>query len=410
MIEFFYKARNSNGGLVEGQIQAIDPKEARIKISAQGLIPVKISTKSDSLGLEKFGQAIADLFKGASLEEMLVFNRQIQTVYTVGIPILTGLRMIRDQTENKFLKKVIGDIALDVEQGMTLHDSMSKHPKVFDQIYLSLIKSGESSGKLDEILDLICYFTEQRAEQVARMKSATFYPKIVLVVISTVLLSVVYFIIPRIKDFYSKFGADLPMITQIVVMISNFCVDYWYLLFGIIAGSIYGFKKIISTPKGKDYYDAMILKIPVFGNLMLQMDVLTLSTVLEMLVRSGLPLVYSFDIVQGSVSNGLLRQDLARCKEALERGEQIQDTLSKSKVLPKMFVNFVSVGAEGGKIEHALTKIAAYYKIQVEYKMSNFSKAIEPILLAFIFGIVLVVALAVFMPLWSMSGLIRKGK
>lgn len=281
-MDFYYKARNNSGALIEGKIEAIDPKEARIKISALGLIPIKVAVEANEYDLGKIRTFFSNLLQNVSLEELLIFNRQLQTVYAVGIPILNGLKMIREQTENPYLKKVITAVAADVEQGSTLNEAMVKHPKVFDTIYISLIKSGESSGKLDEILDLICYFTEQRAEQVARMKSATFYPKIVLFVIGSVLLSVVYFIIPKIKDFYGKFGADLPMITQVVVKFSNFCVDYWYLLFGSIIAIIYGFKTFVATPKGRHMYDSFILKVPVFGNLLLQMDVLTLSTVLEM--------------------------------------------------------------------------------------------------------------------------------
>ena len=402
---FYYKARNQKGLLIEGQLDFIDLKSAKKKIIGDGLTLVKIGEEAPFFSPKQW--ASIQLFQGVTLEELLVFNRQLQTVYAVGIPILNGLHLIYSQTDNPFFKEAILGICGDIEQGKTLHEAMARHPKIFDPIYITLVKSGESAGKLEEILDLICYFTEQKAEQTARIKSATFYPKIVVFVMVVVVLIVVYFVVPKVKEFYSKFGADLPMITQVVVGVSNFCVTYWYLLLAAGGGIFWGVRHVLGTDRGKRAFDRYVLKVPIFGELLLQIDMLTLSVVLELLIKSGISLTYALEIVKGALNNSLLQKDLDECRVAIEKGDQIQSALLKSKVLPKMFVNFASVGAEGGKLEHALNRIGSYYKLQVEYKMNNFSKAIEPVLLVFIFGIVLVIALAVFLPLWKMSALIR---
>jgi MSHA biogenesis protein MshG len=407
MIQLQYKARDKRGASVSGQIQAENQTEAKRMLSERGLFVLSLAQGGGN-SLDKIWRQIKEYFTlHIPNEEMLIFNRQLQTSYSVGVSLLQALSMISEQTENVGLRKVISKIAEELTQGRSLHEAMAQHPKVFDQVYVTAIKAGENSGKLDEILDMLCYFSEQQIENKAKIKSATFYPKIVMVMIVVVFVVVVTFVIPKISGFYSKMGGELPGITRFMMGLSDFFLSYWYLIAAVIGGAYFAFQKFVNSEKGRLKWHLFLIKVPVMGPIFLQSDLLIFSTVFSLLLKSGLPIIDALITVRDSVSNVILRNDIDACRIAVEEGKPISHGFKQSRVFPKMIGNLISIGEESAKVDDILKKVAAYYKVQLEYRLENLAKAIEPAFLILIFGVVLVLVLSVFLPIWKMSQLLR---
>ena len=407
MQSYKYRARDKRGQLLTGSVDAMDPKEAKRLVAVQGLIPLDVK-EAGGFSLPSFRSKAKFGQSKVKIDDLLVFNRQMQIVYSVGIPIVGGLEMIHEQTTSPRMKRAIGQITEDIKQGTSLFEAMSKHSDIFDSIYLNLVKVGEATGDLENLLGRASDMTEERASQRAKVKSATFYPKMVLGFMSLVLLVVVYFVLPKLKGFFTGFGAKLPPITVFVMGVSDFFVSYWYLVAAVAAGAYFGFKAFAATPKGRRLIDSWILKTPIFGPLMLQIEMNTFCVILEILIKSGVTITDSFRLVSESMTNTLVMRDIDACRKSIEKGGSLGAGFRSSKVFPPFVTNLISIGEEGGSLPVVLNRIAAYYKMQVDHKLNNLSKLIEPVLLFMIFGLVLVIALAVFMPMWSMGSQLRK--
>ncbi len=408
MVQYSYKARDSTGTLVQGQVLADSRDAARKQVLALNLIPSQIDASRWGQLKSKILTTISQISSRVSIEEMVVFNRQLQMVITVGIPLVKGLRFIADQTDNRALKKALVDIVGKVSEGMPLSQTMGSHPQIFDKTYVSLVRAGESSGQLDSLLDRISTLSESRAENRAKVKSALFYPKIVVGLLVLVFLIIVYYVIPKLSKFYEQLKMDLPFITRFVVGVSDFFLTYWYLIFAVGVGAVYGWNHFISTEKGRAWWHQKILSLPLFGSLLLNIEMNSFATVMNLLIKSGLTIVNAIDISKESLTNETVITDLTRVQGEISAGAPLGASLSQSKVFPSLVSNLMSMGEEAGSLEEVLAQISRYYKGQINYRLDTLSKAIEPLLLVAIFGMVLVLALALFLPMWQMSGALKK--
>lgn len=408
MAAFQYRARDKRGRLVQGEVDADSVKSAKRMVSAEGLIVVSVKQTHAYDLISKLKKKAKTFGRKVTAEDMIVFNRQMQIIYSVGIGIIQGLMMVAEQTTNPALKKVIHEIIRDISEGSSLHEAMAKHDWVFDAVYLNLVRVGEATGELQAMLERASQMIEQRSEQKGKVKSATFYPKIVFGFFIVVLLLVVYVVLPRLKTFFDGFGADLPPLTRLVMGVSDFFVSYWYLVGAIATGAVYGFKLMLANPALKFKFDQLLLRIPVVGMLLLQIEINTFCILLEILMKSGVSIVEAFEHVQKSTTNSVVARDIQNCRNIIEKGESLATGLSEAKAFPPLVTGLIAMGEEGGKVPQVLGQIAQYYKIQIDQKLNNLSKLIEPIMLFFIFGVVLILALAVFLPMWKMSGALKK--
>lgn len=407
MPTYFYKARSQTGAPLTGSVQAENLLAARRLLMEQQMIPLSVSENAMG-GLEmQIKELWLRISNPISLEDILIFNQQMQTAYSVGLSLLDALNLIHKQTHNPRLKSVITSIIADVTEGKALNEALQRHPAIFDNIYVNAIKAGESSGKLDEILTMLAAFTEQQIENQAKIKAATFYPKIVFGAIGIVILTVIYFVIPRIKEFYGKFGGELPLITRIVMGGSEFMINYWFIPAAIVGLGIYLWKRYVSTPKGRMAWARLQLKLPIFGEILQQQDVFLFSAVMELLIRAGISIIESFQVVRNSMSNEAMRLEIDKFIVHVQEGKSITDAFQNSTLFPPMVGNLISVGEESGKLDVVLKKIAHHYKGQLDYKLNNLSKAVEPLLLGVIFVVVLVLTLSIFLPIWKMSRLLK---
>lgn len=408
---FTYRARKMNGQLVKAEIEAADLEEARRKIRSQGLVIIEVGP----LGGSSFQirdlnwKTLAESLDKVSQKDLLVFTQQLQTIYSVGIPLVDGLNLMGEQFESKKMRDVTMAIVNDISNGSTLSGAMAKHRNVFDEIFISMVEVGEASGQLEDILSRLYLTIEARGQNRNRVNSAMFYPKMVFGMIIIVFIVMMTYVIPKLQNFYSAMGSgQLPLPTRIVMGTSSFVVGnfIWLVLFAAIS---YGtFKKWVSTPKGGLAWDRLKLKMPIIGPLLRDIEMNSVCSVLEMLVRSGLGIVQALEVLKGTLSNQLVKQDIENCRIHTMGGGRIGDSLKKSQTFPKMLSGLIAIGEETGALERILNKAGRYYQEQVEYKVNNLSKAIEPILLAVTFGFVLLLALAIFLPVWNMATLIKR--
>lgn len=405
---FYYKAKDRAGKPVSNSIEAVDLSEAKKIVYNLGLIPLEISDKKTESLDEKI-QALTKLFtEKVEVGDLLVFTRQFQTIYRVGAPLIKGLQLIAMQTPNPYFRGALEKIIEDLNNGRSMEESFSKFPKIFDVTYVSLVKAGETSGTLDTVLDNICNLIQQQSENREQIKSATFYPKIVLGVMAIVFLVVVYFVIPKTKQFYDKFEGTLPLPTRIVTGVSDFFVNYWYIMLSLGVGGFYSFKIWSKTPAGQQVVNKFILKAPVFGPIFSMVETNTFCAIYKLLLDGGVPVVEALELVKGAMTNKLFKDEIDMMIKEVRDGNQISTQLTRSKVFPPLVAGLVEVGEETGSLSPILENISSYYGVLIKHRLSNLSKLIEPFLMFFIFGGVLVLALSVFMPMWQMTKLVKK--
>jgi MSHA biogenesis protein MshG len=409
MPNFYYKARDRKGAIITGQIDAPNTWTAKKNLNKMNLVVLELSRFNLKALFNSVNSKVEELSRTVTLEEKLVIMSQIETGMSVGIPIIQMLHILQEDVPNKYLRESIQDITNEIAQGSTLHAAFAKHNEIFDSTVIGLIKTGESTGKLDETLHRINMMIEKQGENRAKVKSATFYPKIVLFVMAIVTGVIVYFVIPKLKEFLAGFRAELPPITKMVVGVSDAFVNYWYL---IIAAAIlirYAFIQYVKTPQGKRQFDLFKLKVPGFGQIFHFLELNNFCFVLELLISSGVPLIDALEILKESQHNETFKDAIGKCQEVIAKGGTLVKGMENQFVFPSTFRNLLSMGEETGRMQPVLDKMGRYYQLQVDHKLDNLSKLIEPILLFFIFGLVLIIALAVFLPIWKMNAVQRGG-
>jgi MSHA biogenesis protein MshG len=413
-VKYLYRARKMNGQAVSGEVVARSLDDANEQLSQQGLIPVAVTawntTSFQNLALPKniSAESIKEFFGSVPPKELMMFTQQLQTVIAVGVPITQGLTLIANQTEHLQFKKVISDLVAAVSEGSSLARAMAKHPKVFTDVYVNMITVGETSGSLEAVLARMYEVLEAESITRQKVKSALFYPKMVMGMIVLVFIVVVSFVIPKMRDFYTMLGAGaLPLPTRIVLGISDFVIGYWWLASLLVIGIWYTFKKWVESESGSRTWDQIKLKTPVVGALIIDTEMNSFCVILEMLIHSGVGIVQSLDILKGTLRSKMVQDSIDTCRKNVIAGGKIAETLNKDKYFPKMLSGLISVAEESGALEKVLNRTGRYYKAQVEYKVNNLSKAIEPFLLAVTFGMVLLLALAILLPIWNAPAAMR---
>ena len=407
MPKFYYQAKDRKGVVVDGAIRAENKWLARKSLNKLNLIVLEVNRFNLKIMIEELKAWVERTTQRVSMEELMVLLSQMETAISVGIPVVQMLHLLQKDLKNKYLKKTLEEISEDITQGGTLHAAFAKHRTIFDPTVTGLLKTGEVSGKLEETLGRITQMIDQQAKNRAKVKSAVFYPKIVVFVMVVVLFVLVYFIIPKLKDFLAGLGTDLPPITQFVVGTSNFFVSYWYLMLALGFGIRYFFNRWTSTPQGKMAFDRFKLKLPLFGTIFIHLELNNFCVILELMISSGLSLMEALETLKESQRNEVFKEALAKCQAEIAKGGSLIQGMEGSEVFPSTFTNLLGIGEEAGRLVPVLQRLGRYYQIQIDYQLDNLSKLIEPVLLFIIFGMVLVIALAVMLPIWKMSSSMR---
>lgn len=402
---FQYRARDKNGALVTGGLEALSESELEASLDKMGLIPIKISIQTSSIRLPSF----KDIFKKKiSDENIILFSRQLATLFGAGIPLTRALFTLEKQIEDKEFASIVKAIREDVEGGGAFSKAIAKHPNVFPEIYSSMVEAGEAGGILDGVLDRLALLFEKNAENRAKVKSATLYPKIVIGAIIIAVTVIMNFVIPRFAKLYSNFSIELPLPTKILIAASNAFTSYWHFVFLFALAAFFAVRFYLATEKGRVMRDGLVLKVPVFGPLLLKSILSRFSRVFGSLYKSGLPILQSLDISSRAVDNRVLTEEIKKIEDNVRAGKNLSEPMSKSPHFPPMVVQMVSVGEDTGNLDDMLVKVSEYYDREVDSTIRNLTTILEPILLSFIFVIVLFLALAIFLPMWDIIKVVKR--
>jgi len=316
--------------------------------------------------------------------------------------LLSSLSAIAEQTKNKYFKTIIEEVARDIKGGVGLSDSLKKYGKVFDGVYISMIRAAEASGSLVMILERLAILIDGDIDTNNRIKASTRYPIISLAVLGVAFLIIVTFVIPRFAQVYSQFNAALPLPTRILIALNYFIQHYWYLALLILGGAIFGFIKFIKSSLGRPIWDNIKLRIPVFGPLVTLLVMARFTRVTSLLMKSGVPILEVLDLSAKSSGNIIISRAIENIKESVNQGRGISDPMKVSGLFPPIVIQMVSIGEQTGKVDELLLSVAEYYDLESGYMIKNLTTYIEPILIVILAGMVLLLALAVFLPMWNL--------
>ncbi|MBI5469399.1 MAG: type II secretion system F family protein [Deltaproteobacteria bacterium] len=406
MPSFRYRARDKHGALMTGLLEAPDRVQIEASLDKMGLIPISIASNAPSFVTSFRLDRL--LRSRVPQQEIILFSRQMATLFGAGVPLTRALFTLERQIKNPAFGSVVKKIREDVEGGGSFSGALKAHPLVFSELYSNMVEAGEAGGILESVLDRLASMLEKNAENRSKIKSATLYPKIVLGAIVGAVVILMNFVVPKFARLYSTFKVDLPLPTRILIALSNAFTSYWYIAAFTALFFFLGVRLYLSTESGKYNRDRLILKVPVFGPLLLKSVISRFSRVLASLYRSGLPILQSLDIVSRAVENRLLESEIKLIEESVRAGRPLSGPMSESKSFPPMVVQMVAVGEDTGNLDEMLEKTAEYYDREVDAAIRNLTTLLEPILLAFIFGIVLFLALAIFLPMWDILKIVRR--
>lgn len=399
-----YKARDKFGKLVEGVMASDSEGAVALKLKQMSYVPVVIQEAKENSGMGKF----FDRFRSVKFCDVNMFTRQFYALQRAGLPLLSSLNALREQASNKILKEVIVQIARDIEAGLSLSVAMEKHPKIFNALYVNMIKSGEASGRLDEILERLAVLGEHEEVIQMRIKSALRYPVIVVIAIVVGFLVLTTLVVPRFAKIYNQFSANLPLPTQIMLAINYAVTKLWWLILILIGIAFFWINKFIDTKQGRFFWDSLKLKIPVFGPLILKMVMSRFSRITGTLMHSGIPIIQILELVSGGLGNAIVARTIDNIKTSVSEGKGMLEPIKISGMFPAVVVQMVSVGEETGKLDELLLHVSDYYDSQIDYTINNLISLIEPILILVLGCAVLFMALSVFLPMWNLMGLFRK--
>ncbi len=401
---FQYRARDKQGGLVTGNMEAADHASLESALDKMGLIPTKVVSRSKA---PRNLPDIKSFFKKVPQQDLILFSRQLATLFSAGVPLTRAIFSLERQATSPVFRDIIKKLREDIEAGSSFANAIKKHPSTFPELYASMVEAGEAGGILDNVLDRLALMLEKNAENRAKVKSATLYPKIVIAAIIIAVIVLMTFVIPKFSKLYASFKVALPLPTRMLIGISNGFVSYWYIIFG---GAIAGFvilRLYVSTEAGRLRWDSLRLSIPIFGPLVLKSILSRFARVLGSLYKSGLPILQSIDIVSRAVENRVISREVKAIENEVRSGKSLSEPMASSPNFPPMVVQMIKVGEDTGNLDDMLEKVAEYYDQEVDTTIRNLTTTLEPVLLAFIFGMVLFLALAIFLPMWDILKIVR---
>lgn len=402
MNTYKYTAKDKNGRGTAGILEAASELEAADILHKKELVIVSIEQA------EKKDVKASLRDKKIKPDDMVIFTRQLATMIDSGIPLVHTLRILADQIEDKDLKRVVSVVREDIEGGMSFCDALAKHPGVFFDFYINMVKAGETSGVLDEVLDRLAIYLEKSSALARKIRSSLVYP-VVVVTIATLITAVLLLkVVPTFKGIFEILGGQLPLPTQILIWISDTLRKYFFLWIGALVILGFLFKRYINTKRGRYNFDLYKLKIPVLGQLFRKLAIARFSRTFSTLVKSGVSILSALDIVSKTSGSKVVEEAVQNCARSVRDGESIAKPLTKSPVFPPMVCAMISVGEQTGQLEKMLSKVADFYDEQVDAAASALTSMIEPLVIAFLGIVIGSIVIALFLPIFKISQLIAQ--
>lgn len=402
MATYLYSGFRSSGAKVSGKLMADTLDSARIELERKDIIIVELSESQEvDVDLQGFFDTIFP--PKIKTEDLIIFCRQMNALTRAGVPLMRALKGLSESVTNRPLKAALIGVKNSVDQGTSLAASMALYPRMFGPIVVSMINVGENTGKLDAAFTQVAFYLDMERETKKRIKQATRYPTIVVSCVMVAIGVINVFVIPAFAGVFEKFGAELPLMTKILIGSSNFMINYWWLLLGGTIAGIYSAKRYIATTEGRLKYDHLKLKLPLLGSIFERIVLARFSRVFSMLAGAGVPILPSIVNVADAVSNAYVKDKVMNMHNGIERGDSFLRTATASKLFTPLVLQMIAVGEETGQLDEMLEEVADFYEQEVDYDLKKLGDAIEPILLVFMGGLVLVLALGVFLPMWNLS-------
>jgi type II secretory pathway component PulF len=372
----------------------------------QGMIPIQVrEVGKGGINLEELG----DLFSHVKTEEIMIFTRQFYTLFKAGVSMDTVLSAISGQISSRALKKAVQKVKVDVAEGSSLSQAFGRHPKVFDEMYVSMLAAGEEGGILEDVLQELVGLLEKEDEIKRNVKSATLYPKIVITVLVLAVVVLMTVVVPKFTAFYAHYGADLPLPTKILIGTSNFIKGYWYIAMLIIGALVFLYKRYYKTNTGRMNIDTLRFKIPVFGELSKKIGNARFGHILASLYKSGLSMPRALEVVANVIGNAHFALEVKKVRDKIQKGSTLSEAMKNSTVFPNVVVETTAVGEKTGALDEMLQAVADHYDLEVKHTIKNLTTLLEPLLLVGIFGMVATLALSIFLPIWNMSRIVGGG-
>lgn len=401
MRTFNYQARdNKTNKIVKSTVKAETEIAAGKLLLEQNLIPLQI-TEVDENGFLSKG------FNRITLKDKVVFSRQLSTLIGAGLPLTQALHTVQEQTENKIFRNVITDIVTSVEGGKSLAESFSLHPEVFDKLYLALINAGEISGTLDTSLKRIAAQQEKDAAMISKIKGAMTYPAIVLCVILVVMSFLLLQVVPQVDKLYSDMDKDLPIVTQIMVVVTNFIIGYWWLVLVALGLGIFFLTRYFRTETGGRVLDSMKLNIPFLKQLFRKLYMARFTRTGELLLETGVSMLDTLDITADGVNNTLVAESIHKAAEKVQGGKALSASLKDREYILPLVHQMISIGEQSGKISEMMAKTAQVYEDELDEEIRAISTAIEPVLMVVLAIVAGVMVAAILLPIYSLVNQIR---
>jgi type IV pilus assembly protein PilC len=407
MPQFKYTARNSAGKTVEGTIEAPMQRAALEKLRSQRVNVVSVSEVKSGASVNIL-EKIPFLQPGVKSKDLVIFSRQLATLVSAGVPIVQGLNILIEQIQSPTFQKIINAVRGDIESGIAIADALKKHPAAFSELYVSMIRAGETGGVLDTILERLSSYLEAAEELRGKVKGAMVYPIVISGVAAAVTIFLLVAVIPTFKTVFASFGGELPVPTRILLAVSDFLRTNVAYLITIPIALFFGIKQWHKTEKGRTVIDGLVIKLPVFGELLKKVACAKFTRTLGTLIKSGVPILQAMDTVAKTSGNKVVELAIMKARESIREGEKIADPLRQSGIFPPMVIQMISVGEETGNLETMLNKIADFYDQEVDTSVKAMTSLIEPLIICVMGLVIGAIVICMFLPIFQMSSLIDK--
>lgn len=382
---------------MRGEFDAANEAEARVKLRAQRLTPVRLTVVN--------GGGSKPKSKGGRIKskDLQIFTRQLATLLGSGIPILQSIDVLGKSSRTPALNAALMDVVSQVSQGKRFADALGNHPKTFDRFYVNMVRAGEESGNLDKVLQRLATYIEKSVKIQGKVKGAMIYPAVIMCVAGVVVSALLIFVIPKFQDLFKSSGQELPGLTKMVVSLSQIFIKYWWAIIGGVAASVFGGLTFYRSEEGKKVFDTVLIDVPLMGTLIQKSGVARFTRTLSTLLESGVGIMEAIEIAARTSGNNVIELALMRSKEAISEGKSIITPLAKEKYIPPMVVQMIGVGEQTGNLDQMLSKIADFYEDEVDVAVGALTSVMEPLLMVFLGAIIAVIVIAMYLPIFNLA-------
>lgn len=393
-----YLAKDAEGKAVSGEVESIDEASLIKILQQEKLTPIDVKKKTSKSFVSGFSFG-----GGVSYGELVGFTRQLSTMVSAGLPITDSLMILQRQTKSGTFAKVLSQVVTDVEGGLSLSQAMAAHPKVFTVVYIKLIEAGETGGVLDKVLGKLAESLEKEREFKSKTKGAFIYPIIVVFVMVVVMTLMMIFVIPKLTSLYTEMGTQLPLMTRIIIGMSNFMRGFWWLIIIVFVGFNFAFRAFAKTPAGSDLVSKVVLNLPVWGKMRKTLILAEFTRTLGLLIGTGIPIITALRVVRDILTNSTYRDGIDDAMKRVERGSPLHVPLATNPAFPPIISQMIRVGEETGKMDEVLGRLALYFEQESENMVRNLTTALEPIILVVLGASVGFLVLSIIMPIYNLT-------